>query len=314
MRAYLSWSQYSLWTRSKSEYIKKYFEGKETFVTKEMNFGSSLHTLLETSLPPELQHLENTRREIKYLESVEWVPVMSIVDGISEKTEIVEYKTGKTPWTQERANNHGQIVFEYIVMTKANEEPSREAFLYWFETQNEWNGIELTGNIQEFKVHITDEMIAYWTAEIVKTWEAIKQAHHQWETGEIDVRALKRFELAMQIEEIEKQIAEIDAEVLADLQAGKVVACPQGKYYSRTTKTISYPDTPEIKAKKEAYTQREAEWLAYKAAIEAAPEFSNKKSIFSQAEAEWNEYKKSVEIVTHKTSYYFKKWGQSVSE
>lgn len=62
---------------------------------------------------------------------------MSIVDSISEKTEIIEYKTGKTLWDQDRANNHGQLVFEYLVMTRANENPSREAFLYWFETQNE---------------------------------------------------------------------------------------------------------------------------------------------------------------------------------
>lgn len=150
-------------------------------------------------------------------------------------------------------------------------------------------------------------MIAYWTNQITQTWEAIKTAHHQWETGEIDTRALKRYELSLQVEELEKQISEIDAEVLEDLKAGKMVACPKGKYYSRTTKTISYPDTPELKEKKKFYEDRENEWKSYRESIESAPEFTNKKSIFSQAENEWTEYKKTVEIINPKTSFYFKK-------
>jgi hypothetical protein len=135
-------------------------------------------------------------------------------------------------------------------------------------------------------------------------------AHHQWETGEIDARALKRYEIALQVEELEKQIADIDAEVLEDLKAGKMVACPQGKYYSRTTKTISYPDTPELKAKKTAYEEQEIQWKAYRDMVEQQPEYSDKKSIFSQAENEWTEYRKTVEIQNPKTSYYFKKSSQ----
>lgn len=38
MKEYISWSQISLWKRSKTEYIKRYFEGKPAFVTKEMAF------------------------------------------------------------------------------------------------------------------------------------------------------------------------------------------------------------------------------------------------------------------------------------
>lgn len=35
---YISWSQYQTWHKSKKQYIEKYFEGKEQFVTKEMKF------------------------------------------------------------------------------------------------------------------------------------------------------------------------------------------------------------------------------------------------------------------------------------
>jgi len=104
----------------------------------------------------------------------------SIVDYISPEGEIYEWKTGKTPWTQERAEEHGQLYFEYLAMQEAGLNPSNTAYLVWIETQDVDGNIDTTGKVEIFEVKIDKKKLAYWKKQIKETRKNIEEAFEQW--------------------------------------------------------------------------------------------------------------------------------------
>ena len=253
MPNYISWSQYQLWNKSKKQYIEKYFEGSEQFVTKEMIFGKKVHEMIETGsrnvLPFDIDLFDGKAEHNILVPITKSFLLRSIVDYISPDREIYEWKTGKTPWTQEKAEEHGQLYFEYMAMQEAGLNPSDTAYLVWIETRNNESGeIELTGRTETFKVKIDKKQLDHWKKQMKETRKNIEEAFEQWLEWFEDERVNQYVELQKQIDELQEQQKQLLAEVREDVLSGKYVQSPVGKFYKRTNtkKVVSVPEDHEV--------------------------------------------------------------------
>lgn len=167
-KGYLSWSQVWLWTTRRKEYIKKYFYGEDTFVTKEMRFGKKFaeamdgkyiedKIIMEIIGLAERYDVMEKKFEVNFKIELGDIPLIGFLDTFDSKTfAFREYKTGKTKWTQKRADGHGQIDFYTFMIYLESKKLPPQIHLDWFETMNsDAGGIQLTGNIQSFPVEKT---------------------------------------------------------------------------------------------------------------------------------------------------------------
>lgn len=197
-------------------------------------------------LPGELFHLDIIQTELELNGKIDGIQFKSIIDAVTTDKKIVEYKTGKTPWTQERADNHGQIYFEYLIMDALGLLPSRKAKLIWFETGEIDGEIYHTGNITEFDVVITDEQLEFWKKELVQVHQAIKEAYEAYTLGTEDYRVAELSDLKKQKDEIEAKYKALSAEIFNDLEAGKNINSSFGLVYLSEKKTKTTEQTKEM--------------------------------------------------------------------
>lgn len=163
-KGYLSWSQIDLWNRSPQQYIDTYILGKERFINKEMIFGKNVADAIETgetdnknirSILPKITRYAvaeyDLKAEIKTDEGV--IPLIGKADTAQDPPSegLREYKTGKHPWTQKRADNHGQITLYALMVYNREKKLPQKIHLDWLETIEKNGEIELTGRIVSFE-------------------------------------------------------------------------------------------------------------------------------------------------------------------
>jgi len=123
---HLSWSQIELWNRSKSQYIDRYINEVEQYETKELRFGKDFAKEVEKS--------DVLTTEIKLCHEIEGVKVLGFLDQMKDNS-IIEYKTGKEPWTQERVDTHGQLALYTLLYFEEFQEMPKKVMLIWNETK-----------------------------------------------------------------------------------------------------------------------------------------------------------------------------------
>ena len=131
----------------------------------------------------------------------------------SDLTEIIEYKTWKTEWTQERANNHKQLdMYACAIYNKFGFIP--KITLEWHETIDDidWS-IQLTGNVKRFEVTKTLEDMQKISDEVNKTWNEILSAYENWKLSKENKIDLTQFyeyaEISKSIEELTQKQKEL---------------------------------------------------------------------------------------------------------
>src|SRR3990167_2097941 len=125
-QGYLSYSQLMLWLSDQNRYKQIYFDKRHELSTSNVGqeYGKVVATALEEGIETndlltdsailllekyDLRDKE-IRGEIKTKEG--WIEVMGRPDTMDSKTKnFREYKTGKSPWTKSRAQNHPQMRF-----------------------------------------------------------------------------------------------------------------------------------------------------------------------------------------------------------
>ena len=161
-RDYISWSQYWLYKQSPEKYKRIYIDGEKGYVSDEMEFGSNFHEGLDKGsddIEIEAARLvlpNYSKREYEITEIYKGVKIKGVLDLFDKKKlriHIGDIKTGKVKWTQERANNHGQLKFYDLLCLAKYGVMAKEIKLYWFETKDGEEGIQLTGNHKEFKIN-----------------------------------------------------------------------------------------------------------------------------------------------------------------
>lgn len=181
LRGYISWSQLSLYRINKDKYIEEYVYGKKQrdYQNAYMSYGSKLADHLETgeggteemdmiaSLIPQREHME-------YIEKIDMptaggpITLHVAIDSYGEEKGthyIEEYKTGKTAWTQKRANSHDQLTFYALgIWYKTGKIP--KTALHWIPTENRNGTVMAVGAPETFHVEKTMKDLLSLAAEI----------------------------------------------------------------------------------------------------------------------------------------------------
>ncbi len=165
-RGYLSYSAMTLWETSPHKFKKDYFEGGPRLDSKYLRFGKSFAKSVEDGTYkdafPELPVHSEVEFEIRI--DINGVPILSFIDSYCpEKNVILEYKTGKHPWTPAKVQKHSQLIFYATALYELTGKMPEYAELVWLETKDSkgekkvglYNGdddlIEFTGNMKTFK-------------------------------------------------------------------------------------------------------------------------------------------------------------------
>lgn len=134
----LSWSAISSFEYDPEQWYRKYVLKMEDPATKEMLFGSKIGHALATD-PTFMPHVPRSpvfEYELKL--TFGKIPMVGYIDGWDVKTLVLrEYKTGKKPWTQKRADEHGQFDMYLLgLWTMHKIQPKDiDLFLHWLPTK-----------------------------------------------------------------------------------------------------------------------------------------------------------------------------------
>lgn len=246
-REHYSYSQQSLFLASKLSFYKKYVlgeadksnirfdKGKEFANYKET--GEIPHycddPLLETvgDLVPSLHHIEHKllvdlfgedsspQRKEEDARPAWNKPILMYSDSCAEDfEEVYEYKTGKEAWTQEKVDQHEQLVFyAMLYFIKSGQRTIPKFTLWWIETEdvvmpNGETKVRYTGHVESFEREFTEDDILNIMMKTMRTMQEI----HEWEYSELpldDDFAARYSELLEKKDEIEKELNLMKLEV-----------------------------------------------------------------------------------------------------
>jgi len=215
-RDYFSWSQYNLWHTSKREFWKQYNQSIKGKGIKFFDKGKELANFMETGVVPTqckdpmLEAVAEQMPRLEYIEECLEVPykdtkLLGFIDSSQKDGSIfMEYKTGKVAWTQERTDEHDQLLFyAYMFFIKNGRIPSCR--LVWVETMDTDDGLMYTGEIHAFDRTFTTQEIRDFGKKIDKTLKEIEK--FEYKELEADADDVKRYSVLME------RKAEIDEEL-----------------------------------------------------------------------------------------------------
>lgn len=191
-KGYLSYSQLALWLADKKKYAQVYFDGRSDIYNSNagMEYGKVVADALEHGIQtgdlltdsamlllPKYDVADKEIRTIVKGKDVE-VPILIKPDSLDSKSKsFYEYKTGKTPWTQRKAQNHLQLHFYATGIYCEYGKLLKGCKLIWIETEKTDTGdIKPTGNVPKFPVHFTLTDITNTMALIIRCAKEIEDA------------------------------------------------------------------------------------------------------------------------------------------
>ncbi len=135
----LSWSAISCFEWNPDEWYRRYVLGEREAPTKEMLFGSMIGKKVEKDpsfLPAVVRH---SRMEYPFKGVFSKYPLVGFADSLCGETfgKLAEYKTGKKPWDQKRADSHGQLDMYALMnyMMNGVRPQDLEITLVWLPTE-----------------------------------------------------------------------------------------------------------------------------------------------------------------------------------
>ena len=141
-----SWSQLSSWEWNPEDWYKKYILGEKTDATAEMLFGSKVGQAIasDPAFLPHLDRYDVFEHEMRC--KLGKIKLVMFIDGWTPTIKkLGEYKTGKRPWDQKRADEHGQIDM-YLLglwLTEKIKPEDVDCFLHWLPTEQN-GGFEIS--------------------------------------------------------------------------------------------------------------------------------------------------------------------------
>ena len=137
-----SWSQMSSFEYSPDQWYRKYYLGEKQKTSAEMEFGKDVGERLasDPSFMPEVPRQKHMEYGVQVkLGDVELVGYFDSFNDLPEDVvyPLHEYKTGKKPWDQKRADEHGQITFYCLLLWLAKKIRPEQvlATIHWMPTE-----------------------------------------------------------------------------------------------------------------------------------------------------------------------------------
>ena len=169
-KGYLSYSQITLWQSNPGQYKKIYFDNREELKTGNisMEYGKVVANALEHGIQTDnlltdsailllpKYDLADQEFEAEFKTKYGWLKILIKPDTMDSKTfAFREYKTGKYPWTQEKADNHLQLkIYATGIYIKHKILPP-SIYLDWIETEDFNGEIRPTGKLISFPVTLS---------------------------------------------------------------------------------------------------------------------------------------------------------------
>lgn len=189
-RAYLSWSQMSLWLQNKEQYRNRYFLNGPSIETRESIFGKKTAQMLEDGVKDKV--LDKVPRyhfkEYRIEENIGGVPFLGVLDSFQKSTaSILEYKTSKNPWTDTMVYRHNQLTIYSLLAKEKHGFVDPYTKLVWIETEyapemqklgsreieGESNNLRFTGHVEVFTRRIAEWERKQMKKKIIATAEEI---------------------------------------------------------------------------------------------------------------------------------------------
>jgi hypothetical protein len=184
----ISWSYLSSFQYDREEWFRRYILGMEDRETPELRFGKALADSIEngTCSVPGLMELLPYKKEVAFNVVVAGMHLRGFLDDFDTEsfTHINEVKTGTRPWTQKRADAHGQITM-YCLMNYAKNRVRPEdvtCTLIWLPTVRKETGsfdteisFENPVRIETFETRRTMRDIAEFTGWIMRTLDDMEE-------------------------------------------------------------------------------------------------------------------------------------------
>lgn len=119
------------------------------------------------------------QREVTLTGQVGEVPILGKFDGFDKKRMIVtDHKTSMHPWTQPKADKHGQFTF-YALLVYLNYGKIPIIRVQWIKTMKKRGEITLTGRHETIETKRTMQDIISMSARIKKAWKEIGTASYK---------------------------------------------------------------------------------------------------------------------------------------
>ena len=186
-RQYISWSQYSIWKRSKETYKRIYIYGEGGFTNMAMELGKKMAERMETgeeSDDIDMEQVamfmpESPEREYPIEVNFHGIPLFGKLDGFNPKNKkkiIREDKTGKK-WTQAMVDKTEQLTFYAMLVIGKYEKLPDKIFLDWAPTERDpiTGKLKLTGEVKTFETKRTMADILLFYAKVKRVWEEIQE-------------------------------------------------------------------------------------------------------------------------------------------
>lgn len=164
---------------------------------------------------------------------VDWIWSISCLwfldNSLENLEEFREFKTWKTPWTQERADNHGQItLYALLILSKTGKLP-KKAYLDWIVTEENENGeIVPNGEIKTFEVFIDEKKVEKMRKNLPKIFADMQKEYEKWLDSqewkiELNTDIFQKYaDLEREKKEIEAKQKFLKKEIDEEMQSKKV--------------------------------------------------------------------------------------------
>lgn len=188
-KPYLSHTQIASWCTYKRGYIKRYFEGEPSYTSPEMEFGIWIEKLIQEGnlfkMPKELQdvYIDIPRGgyyQRKFVMPFSGFDFLGYVDRIDYNYMILDdYKTGKTPHTQETTDTNEQLK-AYALMIREITGKIPLTRIVYLPTVGKGRDIRLTGDLNVFSVKFSDEELDVYKAKVEQVAREISEFYREW--------------------------------------------------------------------------------------------------------------------------------------
>jgi len=140
----IRWSSLSTFWKSPDDWYKQYYLKVPQSSNKYLEFGSMMHASFETDKPLAPVTIL-AEQEKKIVVKYKGMTLSGTLDGFDPKTKtVIDYKSGKVPWTKARTDDHGQFTMYALLLYLTEGIPPEElTFLI------EWIPTEVAGDFEE---------------------------------------------------------------------------------------------------------------------------------------------------------------------
>jgi len=159
-RNYISFSQITSYEGG--SFYDRYVLEKPSFENKYIRFGKHFANAMEGKFcPPEIEKLakvfkltlkdgipEKKGTAVYNYKGVDY-NLLGYIDWLSD--DVDEFKTGKIPWTQKKADSHGQVLFYQLIM-ELKTGKKLDGYYHWIQTVEIDGNISGTGHFEKYKV------------------------------------------------------------------------------------------------------------------------------------------------------------------